>query len=108
MQAPPGAAEAGNLFVTVALQNCCVRRILRETMPKFYFKVIDREGTLPADEPYEFADIVEASEQARLALTEMATDGLPNPPTNMLAIEVQDEDHRPLIEMRLVLEILSK
>lgn len=76
-------------------------------MPKFYFKVFDREGVLPPDEPYEFTDTMEAIKQARLALTEMATDGLPNEPTNMLSIEVQDEDHLPVVEMRLILEIIA-
>jgi hypothetical protein len=100
-------APRGTYLCARRFSDTAETAVVGKVMSKFYFKVIDREGVLPPDEPYEFADVKEAMEQARLALTEMATDGLPNEPTNMLSIEVQDEDHKPLLEMRLILEILA-
>jgi hypothetical protein len=77
-------------------------------MPRYYFTSIDRDGATPAERTYEFANDVEATEEARKALAEMALDGLPEEPMNMLSVEVFDEARRPIIEVRLTMETIPK
>jgi hypothetical protein len=77
-------------------------------MPRYYFASMDRDGVTPPERTYEFANDFEATEEARKALAEMALDGLPQAPMNMLAVEVFDEQRRPIIEVRLTLETIPK
>ena len=51
---------------------------------------VARNGVIGADEAFEFPDLTAAVEQAKTVLGEMALDGLPSAPTNMIEIEVQD------------------
>ncbi|MBP2444807.1 hypothetical protein JOH51_002246 [Rhizobium leguminosarum] len=41
-------------------------------------------------------------------LAEMAAEGLPAEPLNMLSVELFDERRRPLAEIRLILEEIAK
>ncbi|MEA3534588.1 DUF6894 family protein [Rhizobium sp. CC-YZS058] len=74
-------------------------------MPAFYFSVVDNDGVIGADEAFEFPDLTAAVEQAKTVLGEMALDGLPSAPTNMIEIEVQDSARMPVARMTLELRI---
>ncbi|CAN7358224.1 hypothetical protein LJR098_002989 [Rhizobium sp. LjRoot98] len=75
-------------------------------MAAFYFKVIDNDGTIPADDAFDFPDLTAAIRQAKIVLAEMALDGLPEDPVKALEIEVLNADHRPVVRMKLELQIL--
>jgi hypothetical protein len=77
-------------------------------MPKFIFQVIDRTSPEPTELAHEFPSLEDAKHQARLALAEMARDGLPEAPFNMVSVELFDEDRRPITEFRLLLEEVAK
>ncbi|MBB1248840.1 MULTISPECIES: DUF6894 family protein [unclassified Rhizobium] len=77
-------------------------------MPKYFFSVLDRDGASPAEKAYEFDNDSQAVEEGRKALAEMALDGLPGEPLNMIAVEVFDEIRRPIVEIRLTLEFIPK
>lgn len=74
-------------------------------MAAFYFKVIDNDGTIPADDAFDFPDLLCAISQAKIVLAEMALDGLPQHPLNALEIEVLNADHLPVVRMKLELKI---
>ncbi|MBW9118100.1 hypothetical protein JNB88_31290 [Rhizobium cauense] len=76
-------------------------------MPAYFFQIIDRAGG-PTESSFEFDSEEAAIEEARRALTEIAADGLPKGPLNMLSVEVFDEHKRPLREIRLILEEIDK
>ena len=77
-------------------------------MPKYYFTLLDREGYAASEVAYEFHDNDAAKNEALKILSEMASDVLPSPPMNMISVEVFDEDRRPIVETRLVLDVLPK
>ena len=77
-------------------------------MPKFFFQIIDRTSAEPIEVEHDFATAEEAKRQARTAMAEMARDGLPEEPLNMLTVEVFDAERKPIIELRLVLEEIPK
>jgi hypothetical protein len=74
-------------------------------MASFYFKVTDNDGTNPADEPFDFPNLIDAIHQAKVVLAEMALDGLPRDPIKALEIEVQNGDHLPVARLQLELKI---
>lgn len=74
-------------------------------MAPYYFKVTDNDGTNPADEPFDFPDLIEAIHQAKVVLAEMALDGLPRDPVTALEIEVQNAHHLPVARLQLELKI---
>ena len=74
-------------------------------MAAFYFNVIDNDGTIPADDPFDFPDLIAAIRQAKIVLAEMALDGLPEDPIKALEIEVLNADRRPVVKMTLELQI---
>ena len=74
-------------------------------MAAFYFKVVDNDGTIPADDAFDVPDLMAAIRQAKIVLAEMALDGLPEDPVKALEIEVQNADHRPVVRMKLELQI---
>ncbi|MBY5701035.1 DUF6894 family protein, partial [Rhizobium leguminosarum] len=49
-----------------------------------------------------------AIDEARTALAEMAADGLPTGDYNMLSVEIFDQQHNPIREIRLILEEIDK
>lgn len=71
-------------------------------MPKFYFQLFDRDGAGTTETAYDFASIEAAKAEARRVLAEMATEGLPAAPLNMMSVELFDESRRPLAEIRLI------
>jgi hypothetical protein len=77
-------------------------------MATFYFQLLDHEGVRPTEMAYDFDTVEAAIEEAKTALSEMAADGLPTGQFNMLSVEVFDEWHTPLREIRLVLEEIDK
>ena len=77
-------------------------------MPKFLFQVIDRTNPEPTEVAHEFPSLDDAKREARLALAQMACEGLPEAPLNMISVELFDEDHVPIAEFRLLLEEISK
>jgi hypothetical protein len=77
-------------------------------MPRYYFTLLDREGYAASELAYEFEDNEAAKNEALKILSEMAADGLPAAPMNMISVEVFDEHRRPVVETRLVLDVLSK
>jgi hypothetical protein len=74
-------------------------------MPKFYFKITDKEGSHSDADGFDFPDMKSAVGAAETALAEMALDGLPISPNDRLSIEVEDEKHEPVLAMRLVLQV---
>ncbi|MBW9054591.1 DUF6894 family protein [Rhizobium mesosinicum] len=77
-------------------------------MQKFFFQVIDRTSPEPAEVAHEFSSLDDAKREAKLALAQMACDGLPEAPLNMISVELFDEDRAPIAEFRLLLEEISK
>jgi hypothetical protein len=77
-------------------------------MPVYYFQLLDHEGVRPTEINYDFASEQAAFDEARTALAEMAADGLPRGDYNMLSVEIFDEQHKPLREIRLILEEIDK
>lgn len=74
-------------------------------MPRFYFKITDKEGSHSDSDGFDFPDKDSAIGAAETALAEMALDGLPVSPNDRLSIEVEDEKHKPLLAMRLILQV---
>lgn len=74
-------------------------------MAAFYFNVIDNDGTIPADDAFDFPDLIAAIRQAKIVLAEMALDGLPEDPVKALEIEVLNSDRMPVVRMKLELQI---
>jgi len=74
-------------------------------MALFYFKVVDNDGTIPADDGFDFPDLMSAVRQAKIVLAEMALDGLPQDPEKALEIEVQNAGHFPVVRLRLELKV---
>lgn len=77
-------------------------------MPKFFFQVIDRASPEPTELAHEFETLDAAKHEAKLALAEMAREGLPEAPLNMISVELFDENRAPIVEFRLLLEEIPK
>ncbi len=75
-------------------------------MPQFFFRSTDQDGFSAEDRGFEFPDFEAAIEEAKLALAEMAADGLPQEPVSMISIQVLDSNHVLVCEMRLVMEVI--
>lgn len=76
-------------------------------MPKFYFEILERDGSVTEGEG-DFASLGEAKIEAGRMLTDVAADGLPCPPMNMISIEILGESREPLWEARLSYEEIDK
>nr|WP_210282997.1 hypothetical protein [Rhizobium sp. BK049] len=76
-------------------------------VPKFHFQLFDRDG-VGTETGYEFESVEAAKAEARRVLAEMAAEGLPTAPLNMLSVELFDESRKPLAEIRLILEEIAK
>jgi len=75
-------------------------------LPTFYFRTTDQDGFSAEDRGFQFPDEQTAIAEAKVTLAEMAADGLPQEPISMISIQVLDERHVLLVELRLVLEII--
>jgi hypothetical protein len=76
-------------------------------MPKYYFTLLDQEGSNTSEIGYVFENDEAAKAEALRILADMASEGLPCPPMNMISVEVYGEDRNRVIETRLVLDVLS-
>ncbi|MBW9064979.1 hypothetical protein JNB71_16885 [Rhizobium herbae] len=76
-------------------------------MPQFFFRSTDQDGFSAEDRGFEFLDSEAAIEEAKVALAEMAADGLPQEPVSMISIQVLDSNHVLVCEMRLVMEVIT-
>jgi hypothetical protein len=77
-------------------------------MATYFFQLVDHDGVQPTEMSYEFDTPKAAIEEGRTALAEMAADGLPLSDYHMLSVEVVDHQHRPVREIRLILEEIDK
>lgn len=76
-------------------------------MPRFYFEILERDGSI-TDGEGEFGSLDEAKVEAGRKLTDVAADGLPCPPMNMISIQILGEARDPLWEARLSYEEIDK
>ncbi len=77
-------------------------------MPQFFFTTIAADGTIRSGIPCEADNLDEAAKQARRELSALAAGGLPDNPLNMLSVEIYDEQQKPELELRLVVEEIRK
>ena len=77
-------------------------------MPQFYFTTVAGDGTIQSQIPGEFDDLELAKLEARRILANLASDGLPREPIDMISVEIYDADRRPLSEIRLALQEIVK
>ena len=75
-------------------------------MPRFCFNHLDGEGSYPEDDDgFEYPSTEVARREAAQALAEAAGDELWDNPGREIAIEVLDEDRRPLFRVAFRLEV---
>ena len=77
-------------------------------MPTYFFQTTDNSGPTALDRGFDFTDDKAAQEEGRRLLVEMAKDSFPGPPMDMLSVEIFDAEHKPILEIRLVLEVIPK
>ncbi|UVD55485.1 hypothetical protein NE852_15445 [Rhizobium sp. Pop5] len=77
-------------------------------MPKFYFRLFDRDGAGATEMGHDFASVEVEKSEARRILAEMAAEGLPSAPLNMFSVELFDESRKPVTEIRLILEEITR
>ena len=77
-------------------------------MPQFYFTTVAGDGTIQAQIPAELDTVDLAKMEARRMLANLASDGLPREPLDLMSVEVYDEDHKPIVEYRLALQEIVK
>jgi hypothetical protein len=77
-------------------------------LPQFYFSTVAGDGTIQSQIPAEFDDTDFAKLEARRILANLASDGLPREPPDMMSVEIYDADRKPLFELRLVLQEIVK
>jgi hypothetical protein len=75
-------------------------------MPRYYFDVRDDDDVTPDEDGLVFHSLEAVKEEAARALAEIARDVIPGAVRRVLAIEVRDEAKRPLLEARMVFEIV--
>ena len=74
-------------------------------MAKFYFNTRDNDGLLQGDRPFDYPTLTAAIEQAKSVLAEMALDGIPDGNGRCLAVEVENDDHKPMVTMSIELKV---
>lgn len=74
-------------------------------MARFYFDVRDGSTFIPDDEGIEFPGIAEARTDASRCVSEMIKDAMPDGTHRDIAIEVRDEDKRPLFKVQITFEV---
>lgn len=77
-------------------------------MQQFYFTTVAGDGTIQSQIPAEFENADLAKLEARRILANLASDGLPREPLDMMSVEVYDADRKPLFEFRLALQEIVK
>lgn len=74
-------------------------------MAKFYFNTRDNDGTSPGDSPFDYPTLMDAIEQAKCVLAEMALDGIPDGNGRRLSVEVEDDHHHPIVMVSIELKV---
>ena len=74
-------------------------------MPQYRFNVRHDERVFLDLESQEFTGIEEAQAEALQALAEIAKDAIPTTMSRELAVEVADENGRPLLICKLILRV---
>ncbi|MDB5524528.1 MAG: hypothetical protein JWM58_2291 [Rhizobium sp.] len=77
-------------------------------MTTFYIQALGRDLNGPVEAILDCSTIDDAKAEARRVLAEIAAGGLPKNPMDMLSVELFDVDHRPIMEVRLILEEIDK
>jgi hypothetical protein len=77
-------------------------------MPQFFFTTVAGDGTIQSQIPAELETIDLARIEARRILANLASDGLPREPLDMMSVEIYDQDRKPLVEYRLALQEIIK
>lgn len=77
-------------------------------MPQYYFSTVAGDGTIQSLIPAEHDTLELAKLEARRMLANLASDGLPRGPLDMMSVEIYDEDRTPLVEYRLALQEIIK
>jgi hypothetical protein len=77
-------------------------------MPKFFFQLLDGSGQDAVESEFEFSNLHAARSEAKNALGEMARDGLPNDPANIMSVEIFAAERQPLLEVRLTYNEIRK
>jgi hypothetical protein len=75
-------------------------------MARYYFDVRDDDKVTPDEDGLVFHSLEAVKEEAARALADIARDVIPGTVRRVLAIEVRDDRKRPLLEARLVFEIV--
>jgi hypothetical protein len=74
-------------------------------MAKFYFNTRDNDGMLAGDSPFDYPSLTAAIEQAKNVLAEMALDGIPDGNGRQLSVEVENDDHQPIVTVSIELKV---
>ena len=77
-------------------------------MPQFYFTTLAANGAIRTQIPAIAEDLEGARSEAKRMLSELACAGLPDDPLNMLSVEIYDEQQKPELERRLLVEEIRK
>jgi hypothetical protein len=75
-------------------------------MARYYFDVRDDEKVTFDEDGLVFHSLEAVKREAATALAEIAKDVIPGAIRRVLAIEVRDDAKRPLLEARMVFEIV--
>ena len=75
---------------------------------RYFLEVMDGSGEGPVNMSIDFESEEEAVREPHVALAEMARDGLPKEPVNLMSVELFDELKRPITELRLIFEVIPK
>jgi hypothetical protein len=74
-------------------------------MPRYYFDTRDSEKFIPDEVGIILSSIEAARDEAARGLAEMARDVLPGKLRRELAVEVRDEEKRPVLRASLWFEV---
>lgn len=77
----------------------------RAPMTAFYFNTRDNDGVSPGDSPFEYPTLMDAIEQAKKVLAEMALDGIPDGSGRRLSVELESADHQPIVTVSIELKV---
>lgn len=74
-------------------------------MTAFYFNTRDNDGVSPGDSAFEYPTLMEAIEQAKKVLAEMALDGIPDGTGRRLSVELENANHQPIVTVSIELTV---
>ncbi|MFJ6322183.1 MULTISPECIES: DUF6894 family protein [unclassified Rhizobium] len=74
-------------------------------MTRFYFRTRDSESVLDDDQGQDLPDLLQAVDEARRILAEMAADDIPKKNGERLFVEVAGRDRIAVVRLALTMEI---